>query len=403
MFEASVRGKGTAVPESACDICREDQSFLREYALRFGTTFSVRAVDLFAGCGGISYGLSIAAGRLGGALQVELAVDTDAVALATLAANIPGSTIKLSRVEDLFDGVLGERLTPTEKQWQERVAEPDILVGGPPCQGYSDLNNRTRRNDPRNQLYLRMARAAEVLRPKFVLIENVTAVRLDPSGVVAHACTALERSGYVVDRRLVDMSLLGVPQTRRRFVILAARADQADLLDTTADLGPRCALHLPRSVGWAIGDLLDRPQVGFDAPSRMSRTNETRAEWLFSNERHDLPNELRPPCHQGTHRYASMYGRLHWDRPAQTVTTGYGSMGQGRNVHPLEQRLITPHEAARLQTFPDSFDFGQAQRTEWAKMIGNAVPPLVNMTIGMRLIPALREPSEITRLAAAVR
>ena len=146
-----------------------------------------------------------------------------------------------------------------------------------------------------------------------------------------------------------------------------------------------------------------RPQVGFDAPSRMSRTNETRVDWLFANQRHELPNELQPPCHQGTHRYPSMYGRLHWDRPAQTVTTGYGSIGQGRNVHPLEQRLITPHEAARLQTFPDSFDFGQAQRKEWAKMIGNAVPPLVNMTIGMSLIPALREPSEIARLAAAVR
>ena len=112
------------MPESGCEICREDQSFLREYALCFGTSFSVRAVDLFAGCGGISYGLSIAAGRLGGALQVELwRFDTDAVALATLAANIPGSAIKLSRVEDLFDGVLGERLTSTERQWQERVAE----------------------------------------------------------------------------------------------------------------------------------------------------------------------------------------------------------------------------------------------------------------------------------------
>jgi DNA (cytosine-5)-methyltransferase 1 len=84
-----------------------------------------------------------------------------------------------------------------------------------------------------------------------------------------------------------------------------------------------------------------------------------------------------------------MYGRLHWDRPAQTVTTGFGSMGQGRYVHPSRRRTITPHEAARLQTFPDWFDFGQSSRGQLADMIGNAVPPLVMVALGGAAVRAL--------------
>jgi DNA (cytosine-5)-methyltransferase 1 len=98
--------------------------------------------------------------------------------------------------------------------------------------------------------------------------------------------------------------------------------------------------------------------------------------WLIEHDEHDLPNALRPPCHQSEHSYRSMYGRLRWDQPAQTVTTGFGSMGQGRFVHPATARTITAHEAARLQTIPDFFDFSLARtRGSLARLIGNAVPP----------------------------
>ena len=86
-----------------------------------------------------------------------------------------------------------------------------------------------------------------------------------------------------------------------------------------------------------------------------------------------------------------MYGRLRWDQPAQTITTGFGSMGQGRYVHPARRRTITPHEAARLQTFPDTFDFGDVtSRKALAKMIGNAVPPLLMATLGDSILAGLR-------------
>lgn len=85
-----------------------------------------------------------------------------------------------------------------------------------------------------------------------------------------------------------------------------------------------------------------------------------------------------------------MYGRLQWEKPAQTLTTGFGSMGQGRYVHPSQERTITPHEAARLQTFPDFFGFSAANtRSAWARMIGNAVPPLLSCNVGAVGIPQL--------------
>ena len=110
-------------------------------------------------------------------------------------------------------------------------------------------------------------------------------------------------------------------------------------------------------------------------------------KWLIENDRYNLPNQMRPKCHHDDHTYLSMYGRLDWDEPAQTITTGFGSMGQGRYVHPSRPRTITPHEAARLQTFPDFFDFGEdTTRKTWAHVIGNAVPPLLGVHIGQPLL-----------------
>ena len=127
--------------------------------------------------------------------------------------------------------------------------------------------------------------------------------------------------------------------------------------------------------------LRTEPRLGnltpFYQPSRPTAENAKRIQYLFDNDIHDLPNSLRPSCHRDKqHAYISMYGRMHWDKPAQTLTSGFGSMGQGRFVHPTRPRLITPHEAARLQGFPDFFDFTVVDSvTALREMIANAVPP----------------------------
>src|SRR5262249_32294085 len=107
-----------------------------------------------------------------------------------------------------------------------------------------------------------------------------------------------------------------------------------------------------------------------------SQENQQRIKHLHDKGIYDLPNSIRPVCHQNDeHSYRSMYGRILPDEPAQTLTCGFASPGQGRYVHPTQRRTLTPHEAARLQFFPDSFDFsGVPSRKALARMIGNAVP-----------------------------
>ena len=146
-----------------------------------------------------------------------------------------------------------------------------------------------------------------------------------------------------------------------------------------------------RDLRFAIGDLEDAQNSRLDDPSRMSDDNQSRVEWLFgAPDQYDLPNDRRPPCHQGDHSYVSMYGRLKWEEPAQTITSGFGSMGQGRYVHPSRKRTLTPHEAARIQFFPDWFDFTAGGlvtgRGTWATMIGNSVPPKLTMELGALLL-----------------
>lgn len=372
--------------------CADDAKFLRSRRPAFEDLPNpVRVVDLFAGCGGLTIGVAEAARRSGRGIDVRLALDNDPDAAGVFHANFPTAAVHTDRVEDWFDGDLGSTFTDREQEVRKLVGHVDILLGGPPCQGHSNLNNRTRRDDERNALYARMARAAAVLRPAVALIENVPTVQHDVARIVEVTIEALRDAKYKVDDRVIDLLQLGAPQKRRRHVILAIRGLPVAPRDVLDRLGLRCQRHPARTVRWAIEDLLDvEGDALFDTPSAASPENQRRMRWLFRYDQYDLPNHHRPDCHHSEHSYLSMYGRLCWDEPAQTVTTGFGSMGQGRYVHPGVPRTITAHEAARLQMLPDSLDFRSARtRGALAKLIGNAVPPVLAMRAVEVLMPTL--------------
>lgn len=372
--------------------CDADAEFLRGTRPAYERRHrALRLVDLFAGCGGLTLGIAEAAQRCGVGLKVRLAVDADKDACDVYGRNFPSANVEQAKVEELFDGALRAPLTRSERRLRRDTGPVDLLVGGPPCQGHSDLNNHTRRKDPRNSLYARMARAAEVLRPEIVLIENVPTVQHDVSQVVKSTRTALVHAGYVVGEWVVDISMLGAPQRRHRHVILALRDRRRDPQSILESLDYRCLDHPERTVRWAIGDLRQTKRNGlFTRPSTASPDNAERIRYLFDKRIYDLPNEQRPTCHQSEHSYVSMYGRLKWGEPAQTVTTGFGSMGQGRYVHPSQRRTITPHEAARLQMLPDWMEFSSvATKVSLAQLIGNAVPPVLGIAIGEKVLPAL--------------
>lgn len=345
---------------------------------------TVRIADLFAGCGAMSAGIREACRALQFDMQSVLAIECDPAKLQTYSINFPEAIALENPIEQIVDGELGAALTQSERDLQSKVGKLDILVGGPPCQGHSDLNNFTRRSDPRNQLILRFARSVEVLRPTSLIVENVQGIRHDKGNALSFVEKHLNELGYQVEQTLIDCAALGVPQRRRRFFLVASKDKTLELSAVTEKY--RVA---ERTVRWACSDLLNKenPVHVFDSAAVHSSANQRRIEYLFDNDLFDLPNEMRPDCHRlKNHAYKAVYGRMRWDEPAPTITTGFGSTGQGRFVHPLMRRSLTPHEAARLQTIPDFFRFGNPGRTQLQKMIGNAVPPKVAYSLALELL-----------------
>lgn len=344
----------------------------------------LRVVDLFAGCGGLSLGVWEAARALGLLMSPLLAVDTDARALAVYSENFPGVVAETTSVESLLDGGIGEQATRAEQSLRSRLGRVDMLIGGPPCQGHSDLNNHTRRSDPRNELYLRMARFCEIIRPTNLVIENVPGVLRDRSRAAQRTWAVLKSLGYRVSTGTINAADLGVAQSRKRNLTLAS-------LEMEPNVSALCLefAQESRTAAWAIGDLLGRydPESPYDGAAIPEGETKRRIDYLFDNDLFDLPDAERPDCHRlKTHSYKSNYGRMHPDRPAQTITTGFGVMGKGRFIHPFERRTITPHEAARLQFFPDFFRFEEGGRVQLQKLIGNAVPPKLGYAIGLHLL-----------------
>lgn len=348
----------------------------------------IRVVDLFCGCGGLTLGIEEACRALEYKFVPVLGADMAPVALELYKRNFNPEYCIGEPIEQYIDSEIGQDISKNEKKFIDMVGNVDILIGGPPCQGNSDLNNHTRRNDPRNLLYLRMIRCAEILRPRFLLIENVPGVQHDTHNVVDTAKKVLTNLGYHIDFGTIMMSEIGVPQRRKRFFLIASKEKEVSLVKTID-------MHKTgeNSVGWAIEDLLDIDgQTVFDTPANSSATNKARIDYLFDHDIFDLPNSQRPDCHRlKKHSYTSVYGRMHWDIPAPTITGGFGSNGQGRFVHPKKRRTITPHEAARLQFFPDFFDFSDVKRRELQQIIGNAVPSKAGYIIGIEFLGELEE------------
>lgn len=346
-------------------------------------------VDAFSGCGGLSLGVHEAVRVLGWRPETVLALDTNEPSMAVFSDNFNPSRVMTDPIEKTVSGAIGSRLSLSERELKRDLGRVDLLVGGPPCQGHSDLNNHSRRNDPKNFLYGRMARLAEVLNPRAILIENVPGAVHDHNRIVQRTQSELIENGYEVTEAAIRADEVGAPQKRRRHFTVALRDSHVGGFHEHLE----AMKHAPLSVMSAIGDLLDfESDRVFDTSAKHSATNQARIEYLFDNDLYDLPDDQRPDCHRlKPHSYKSVYGRLRPDEPAPTITSGFGSTGQGRFVHPLRPRSLTPHEAARLQGFPDWFSFESAnQRGALQEMIGNAVPFRLAFAVSLALLVGIK-------------
>ncbi len=361
---------------------------------------SVRLVDLFCGVGGMTLGVAEAARTAGLRLEVPLALEKQPDIAKVYQRHFRPARGPEGDVLKYFPARPPATTALTERRLVKEIGEIDLLVAGPPCQGHSTLNNHTRGSDPKNALYDAAVRAVGVLEPEAVIIENVPALERDKRGTLDRALKALERFGYETDTGVVSLDEIGVAQLRKRHVLIARRGAKPSVTDAFS----QGKIDERRSVRWAIDDLDETEEVesDFDRAATMSPANLERVRHLFSKGLYDLPNKLRPVCQQGDHKYKSMYGRLRWDEPAQTITRGFGSPGQGRYVHPAQKRTLTPHEAARLQFLPDWLPLRLiAGRKRLAEAIGNAVPPKLTFVLARHLLADRLVLGDSRRLAAA--
>ena len=261
-------------------------------------------VDLFAGCGGLTFGVIEGARRCGISAKLALAVDNEPSALDVIGRTLgePRDRFRWADLEVTLKKV-GARVTHAERSLFGSV-RPMVLLAGPPCQGHSALNNHTRHDDPRNDLYVYVARAAQLLEPAVVVIENVRGVRSDRRSSVERCARLLESLGYRVSARRLNLAELGF---HSGVSATSWSRPQRGLLSGC------CPSTRHGRSSWAIEDLLEAEGTNpFNTASRATRENLDRIEWLFENDAYDLPNRLRPTCHHGDHSYGSMYGRLRW-------------------------------------------------------------------------------------------
>ena len=339
-------------------------------------------VDLFAGAGGLTEGF-----RRAGFVPVA-AVEHDKWAARTYAANF-GDHVLACPIEDVKViqngselvwsgfGVDGEPLdfkTPTV----------DVLIGGPPCQGFSPLGrmNDWTFNDPRNTLWTHYVRILEVLRPKFFVLENVPELLKSPEFELLRRYI---QASYNIDYGILNASHFGVPQARKRAIVIGSRVGKVSLPTATA---------LRMTVRDAIGDLAliptgDNWHVGRN-PTAVSI--ERYKAVPPGGNRFDLMNaryDITPNCWRNKQTGSTdVFGRMRWDEPAPTIRTEFFKPEKGRYLHPEAHRPITIREAARLQTFPDTFVF-KGSNVQVAKQIGNAVPVLLGETIANHIVSSL--------------
>ena len=357
----------------------------------------VRSVDLFCGSGGFSLGVSAAAEELGLKMKSMAAVDIDEHALEVFRANHAARIIRNCSVTDLVDYSVQKDAenysffnTPeiVDEQFEKLVGRVELVLGGPPCQGHSNLNNHTRRNDPRNSLYALVVVMAQALGAKVALTENVQGVLRDHGDVVNLTKGLIETSGWSYDEAVLAADSLGWAQTRKRHFLCAWRDAKSDSGTSFNDVSEMLS-HRSRPVSWLLSDLLEQPNTDemFNKPSDLSDENKARVAQLFEADEYTLRDQYRPVSHQNGNTYPSSYGRLHWDQPSGTITTGFLTPGRGRFIHPTQPRGLTPHEGARLQGYPDVFRFsiesGKVTRSLLAKWIGDAVPMPLGYAAGM--------------------
>lgn len=346
-----------------------------------------RILDLFAGAGGFSYGI-----EKNDNFKTVVAVDFNKAALETFKHNMPSAHI--------INGDI------TNKNVKEEIIETSIrckvnmIIGGPPCQGFSLKGKKLGLDDPRNYLFNEYLNLVETLRPDVFVIENVKALLSTSAGwFKEEIIKRVKDLGYFVEYGILTASDFGVPQARQRAIFICSKTTNIPLpiknserivtvRDAIFDLA-----YLNSGEGSFEQEYINEPTSCYQ---KLMRHGSYKLYNHQASKHADIAIKklklIPPECGKehlpedllGKQQFSGTWGRLKWDYVSPTIDTRFDACSNGTNNHPFLNRSITPREAARLQSFDDKFIF-IGPKVQIRQQIGNAVPPLMAKAIADRI------------------
>lgn len=366
-----------------------------------GKLKKLKIVDLFSGVGGLSYGFAHDN-------NFEIVAANEILPNMAKAYSLNHPTVKVY-VEDIKDFSADK----VKKDLGIKSNEIDIVVGGPPCQAYSTVGKRLI-DDPRGKLFQEYYRVLKEFNPKIFLFENVKGLLSMQGGELLKKIISLfESLGYKVKYKLLNAADYGAPQTRERVIIIGSKLEKEFEYPKPTHCNPEDSRVLFKkrrpylTLGEAVGDLpfiktdeesfeyADKPQNEFqrlmrkNAPKKLMDHNSPK-----NNEKlvkimellpdggtpYDLPETLRP-----TSGFKNTYCRLWWNRPSTTVTRNLSTPSSSRCIHPKAPRPLTTREGARIQCFPDDYQF-YGSRSDRNLQVGNAVPTFLSSALAKAIL-----------------
>ena len=332
------------------------------------------AIDLFSGCGGLSEGVKEAG------INVQYAVEIDPQISKVYEANHPQTRLLNLDIRKISDD-----------EFKKMGKGIHIVAGCPPCQGFTKINSKNKKrqySDERNLLILEYFRAIRLIEPEFIMMENVPEIiKYDKFNQIVKS---LKELGYNIDYHVINVKFFGVPQNRKRLVLVGSKHYKVNL--------PEKESEDIKTVRDAIGK------------SKIKHLKDDKLQLIYSHHtdrikkiismipkdggsRKDLPYEYWLECHKKKNvGFSDVYGRMSWEKPAPTITGGCLSPSKGRFLHPDKNRSISAREAALLQSFPSDYIFDTTiSKALLAQMIGNAIPPKVAKFQGKYILALIEE------------
>lgn len=327
----------------------------------------LKAVDFFCGAGGVTCGFRQAG------INVLAGVDIDATCKKTYEENNLGSQFLCADVSNLPLGYLSDKLN---------IGVNDdnlIFVGCSPCQYYSNINTDKTKSTTTRLLLEDFQLFVNYYKPGYIMIENVPGLETKIGSPLSNFKDFLKENNYTYKDKVVNAKYYGVPQNRRRYVMIASRVNKEISF-------PEASKTVDKTIKDAIGDytVFNEITAGhkdhtpfIHTSARLTEINLKRIKSTNKNggSRKDWSEELHLSCHKNHHGHTDVYGRMNWNGVAPTITTRFNSLSNGRYGHPEQDRAISLREGAVFQSFPNQYNFYMASEANIAKMIGNAVPP----------------------------